>query len=352
MNNNGGICFSKDLFHQTPEDGVFTIPAQINGAVVTSIGDGAFDNCSELITLNIHNSVNSIGDRAFARCVGLISVNIPNSVVSVGDGAFDNCRSLLNVIIPDSVTTIGDRAFYNCKTLTSMDIPDSVTSIGDRAFSMCTSLISMRIPNSIISIGNGAFHGNSGMKTVNIPDSVTSIGKYAFYDCGSLTDVIIPDHIKSIGYRAFGGHSQAICFTLRVPLRVPPVYDWALSNKCKLFSTFSYLFEHLSLPDLVRMTRVSKCFYYEVVVRLRHDFVHQRIGSTKTSIMRNTEKLSITCDGKSVSTCVSHGKDELAVYACDSKGIQSASCPPTFLQPDPNTVVLPPESHYGVVLGQ
>ena len=56
-------------------------------------------------------------------------------VTSIGDGAFNNCYSLTSVTIPNCVTNIGYFAFSDCSSLTSIAIPNSVTNIGDYAFS-------------------------------------------------------------------------------------------------------------------------------------------------------------------------------------------------------------------------
>jgi serine/threonine protein kinase len=128
----------------------------------------------------IPDSVTSIGDGAFDDCWSLQSVTIPDSVTSIGESAFDGCKSLQSVTIPDSVTSIGESAFDGCSSLQSVTIPDSVTSIGDSAFS-CSSLQSVTIPDSVTSIGDNAFWGCSSLQSVTIPDSVTSIGDSAFY---------------------------------------------------------------------------------------------------------------------------------------------------------------------------
>ena len=64
---------------------------------VTSIGEGAFANCSGLTSVTIGNSVTSIGPWAFWGCSGLTSVTIPNSVTSIGYGAFNDCYGIQEV---------------------------------------------------------------------------------------------------------------------------------------------------------------------------------------------------------------------------------------------------------------
>ena len=102
--------------------------------------------------------VTAIGPVAFENCTDLESVTIPNSITSIGRFAFVNCSSLTSVIIPNSVTTIGNDAFDGCFKLTSLTIGNSVTSIGDYAFCQCSSLTSVNIPNSVTSIGSSAFN--------------------------------------------------------------------------------------------------------------------------------------------------------------------------------------------------
>ncbi len=156
-----------------------TIPTNINGRLVTSIGTNSF-----------------------AYLTNLASVTIPNSVTSIGSGAFEFCTNLASVTIPDSVTSIGDEAFYDCSDLTNVTIPCIVTNLGVEAFAY-TSLTCVTIPGSVSNFGGGAFFSCPSLTSVTILAGVTSIGGYAFCSCPSLTCVTTPGSVTNIGDYAF-----------------------------------------------------------------------------------------------------------------------------------------------------
>lgn len=172
---------------------------------VTTIGNCAFDICTNLTSVTIPSSVISIGKYAFAGCRSLTSVIIPYGVTSIGAEAFNGCTGLASVTIPDSVTSIGGDAFFGCTSLTNVVIPNSVTSIEKQAFRRCTSLTSVTIPNSVTSIGEWTFYDCTSLTSVTIPSSVTSIRNRVFSHCTSLTSVTISSSVTSIGEGAFVG---------------------------------------------------------------------------------------------------------------------------------------------------
>ncbi len=80
---------------------MLNIPAEIDGLLVTGIGQFAFDGCSSLTSINLPESITSIGNFAFRKCENLISINIPPGVTSIGREAFMYCSGLTNINIPD-----------------------------------------------------------------------------------------------------------------------------------------------------------------------------------------------------------------------------------------------------------
>jgi len=149
-----------------------TIPSELGGYPVESIGKSAFCFFQSLEEIIIPDSVKSIGEEAFVSCKMMNRLKIGNGVVSIGKAAFELCWSLAAVDIPGNVKSIADRAFLCCISLATVNISESVTEIGDSAFEFCANLRSIFIPDSVTHIGDDAFAHCD--KTVRTSHSLTN----------------------------------------------------------------------------------------------------------------------------------------------------------------------------------
>ena len=183
---------------------------------------------NNLSSITIPNNAISIGKNAFYGCSGLTSVTIPNSVISVGGYAFYNCSGLASVTIGNNVTTIGTDAFYGCSGLTSVTIPNSVTSIGNSAFEQCSGLIRVNIDDIMawceisfddeksnpLSEAHHLFLNGTEITSLVIPYGVSSIKDNAFTGCEGLSLISIPNSVTSIGNGAFSNCSGLTSITI------------------------------------------------------------------------------------------------------------------------------------------
>ena len=159
------------------------------------------DGLTGLTSVTIPESVTSIGSGAFSQCSGLTSITIPNSVTSIGSGAFYSCSGLTSITIGESVESIGEYAFYSCSGLTSVTIPESVTTLGRAAFSLCSGLTSVTWnARACITIDeySSPFLGNN-IETFIFGDKVEQIPAHLCDGLTGLTSVTIPNSVTSIG---------------------------------------------------------------------------------------------------------------------------------------------------------
>ncbi len=136
------------------------------GKSVQTIYQNAFEDCSDLKSIELPASLAIIDGEAFLRS-GLESLVIPNSVEKIKWSAFKACQNLSNVIIGNSVKEIGYNAFAECKSLISVRLGNSVQKIGMYAFQDCKSLTTIMFPNSVTDISiSRVFDRSNGLSTI------------------------------------------------------------------------------------------------------------------------------------------------------------------------------------------
>ena len=103
-------------------------------SIVVDAGNATYDsrnNCNALIDTQSNtlmkgcsstifpNDVTGIGDMAF-KATRIKSVILPNELVSIGASAFEDCTELESVEILSSRCSLGEKAFSNCTSLSSL----------------------------------------------------------------------------------------------------------------------------------------------------------------------------------------------------------------------------------------
>ncbi|MBR3492536.1 MAG: leucine-rich repeat protein [Bacteroidales bacterium] len=227
---------------------------------LSSIQSYTFNNCTNLTSIELPNSVTSIGMRSFYNCTKLTSIELPNSLTTIGYQAFLNCSGLTSLTLPDSVTLISTSAFKGCSGLTSLTLPNSVTSIGNSAFESCYGLNAVFYTGDIhqwcdiqfnnyysnpLHVANNLFVDNELVTDLVIPETVTEIKDHAFCGATCLTSLTLPNSVTSIGSRAFQNCS-GFTGNLAIPNSVTTIGESAFSG-CSGFTG------NLTIPDSVTM---------------------------------------------------------------------------------------------------
>ena len=235
--------------------GNVNIPTSVtyNGTTysVVSIGQSAFYNSVNLISLSIPSTVTSIAEESISNCTALESISVNNNntvydsrnncnavietatgilvagckntiiptegIKAIGNSAFRDCTNLASIVLPSTIESIGNNAFNYCSNLKNISIPQGVKSIGTAAFSNCTGLASVAFNNCAASLANNAFYNCGALKEVNLGNNITSIGNNVFYNCSSLTTIFLGSNITSIGDNAFGNCYNITSITSLIP---------------------------------------------------------------------------------------------------------------------------------------
>lgn len=205
MNNLMALDLSEAQFEALP-DNVFSELTYLTWVKLPeglkTIGAYAFQN-RNIYTIDIPSTVTTIGERAFeATKIGNVNLNENSQLTTIGRGAFFNCTSLNEMIIPDLVTSIGYGAFQGCTQLRTIVFPDALTIINDFMCHGCSSLDSLRLPANLQTIRYRSFYETPKLRKVDIPLTVDRIMTEAFYKCG-VDSVILPVTLSYLYHDAF-----------------------------------------------------------------------------------------------------------------------------------------------------
>ncbi len=193
----------------------------------------AFEHTSNLSRIHFPKSLKQLDCGALVRCSGklVVSFNSENQHYT-SDRHFVYTKdktSITHVInsyinksvkIPNGVTEIGERAFMQCYGVKSFEMADSVKHIGSFAFESCTSLKDIKLSEKLIQIGEGCFN-YSRIRELTIPSSVKKIGKNAFMECSNLISIKVD--IENKHFRSANSilYSKDLKTLIAYPVNIP-----------------------------------------------------------------------------------------------------------------------------------
>lgn len=142
------------LYRYNKQENVVIIPQNVDGKIVSALGEKIFVNINDGSDDRSLNGVYE--DNNY-----LEKVIIEADIKEIPNMAFYICRNLKEIQLNSGIGKIGDFAFYGCKSLTELIFPESLNSIGAYSFRECTSLSNVVINNNgddVIAIGDKAFY--------------------------------------------------------------------------------------------------------------------------------------------------------------------------------------------------
>ena len=184
-----------------------TIPA-----AVTSISNGAFMHCPDLVELNVENGnlvyhsegnclINTSERMIVLGCEGSV-VPRGESVVGIYTRAFDGISNLTELYISEYMTDIDVFAFINCGNIRKIEVAEenpvyfSISNmlVERKSKSVIRACANSVIPSdgSVLSLENGAFTG-CAVKNVYIPACVKSIGRSCFIGCTRIESITVEE---------------------------------------------------------------------------------------------------------------------------------------------------------------
>lgn len=158
---------------------------------VETVGYSAFSNCYNLEILELPKMTGEVSGWYFSGYSNLHTANFA-SATSVGNGAFQYCVSLTSLDL-SSATYVGTMAFQGCSMLEELILP-KVTSFGPYLFSGCSSLRVLQM-DALETQTSEEYKSDSGTTvTENIFEMVQA--------CTNLEELYLP----SVEADSFGGY--------------------------------------------------------------------------------------------------------------------------------------------------
>lgn len=206
-NRNYKYCKSNDCIEITKYIGKeknVTIPKEIDGLKVSSIGNNAFKN-SGILSVKMPDTILEIKENAFSYCKKLEKIEFSPKCEKLCRESFSHCKKITSIELPDSVTEIAGRTFFGCSSLTTVTLPNAIKVLHGKCFKQCSSLKEIRIPETVESIHLECFSGCTSLKNIDMPENLKETQSGVFKYCKALKSIVLPKGLNYLAGELFMG---------------------------------------------------------------------------------------------------------------------------------------------------
>ena len=183
-------------------DSYLDIPGQIDGYIVTGLGDGK----------HVEASYNKYSVFEFGYCIN--EIKLPTTMKKIAINAFEGCKNLTNIELNEGLEIIENQAFIGCEKLINLNIPSTVQVLTNgtniNPFDECDSLENIEVnqDNLYFSTSEGilfnkektimiAYPKAKKEKYYSIPENVTQVYALAI-DNTNLESLYIGKNVNEI----------------------------------------------------------------------------------------------------------------------------------------------------------
>lgn len=289
------------------------IPLTYNGIPVTQIGEGAFDECKNIVHVYLTENITTINTSAFSRCDSLEWVYPTDSLTYVGPGNFD--KDNFKFLVENGLCYYGTESNPYKFLIRAKDTLDEVF-----------------VNNSTRFIAGSAFSSNDKMISIQLGKNIEFIGSYAFYNCQYLSKITMFENVKKIEKDAFKDSSIYQIYYMG------EILDWcniefggAIDDSYYVYMAFTdwEIVKQIEIPDSI--TSINKYQFYgwaglEAV--------------TMSDDVRYIDEYAFAMCKKLVSCQLSKNLDSIKMHAFRECALESIYLPDGFTRLEDTALIL------------
>lgn len=298
-----------------------TIPVQINGMEVSTIGMGAFQNAKiRHLTFEHGSKIKTIKSAAFFNSDLAGTITFPASIETLENAIVSSCKHLEKIMFEDnSQLKILSKSVFSSVTCQEIILPKSIEKIEQEAFYNAQARkITFENNSALKEIQTLAFN-TTILDTIILPKQLEIIGKRAFWESkvkeilfeansvlhtieeeafgySEFEHITLPNSLKNIGIQAF-----RYCKNLK---------NIVLGNQMEIISRFMFnnciSLDSITIPNSIKIIDYGAFASCSSLISVKIDTIHSQLNTIESFGFQNCTKIkdihlpnSLTSIGKS-----------------------------------------------------